>query len=262
MDILIAVILGAIQGITEFIPVSSSGHLSLAELLLHLQIDPDTLLTFNILIHLATALGIIVYFMKEFYELFTKERKQLLYLALASIPVFIMGAFFAENIAVAKTRVMVIGIGFVGTAIFLIGGEVFAVKRLNAKEPVKFIDSILIGLAQAVALLPGVSRSGSTIGSALICGVNRQKAVIFSFMLGVPAILGATAWELFNFKPETGNIGLLAILAGTFTAFGLTFVAIPITIKIVRTGKLYWFAGYCFLIGMAAIFYEVMKSSQ
>ncbi len=262
MDVITAFILGAIQGITEFIPVSSSGHLSLAELLLHVRLDEDTMLTFDILIHLATAFGIIIYYMTDIYDMLVRERRQLVYLLIASVPVFVMGALFAKNIEYAKTQVLVIGIGFVGTAIFLTGGEVFAVKKSDRKEPVKFVDAILIGLAQAVALLPGVSRSGSTIGSALICGVNRRRAVDFSFMLGIPAILGAAAWKMMHFNPGGANLGLTPILVGTFTAFGLTFVAIPLTIRIVRSGKLYWFAAYCFLVGLGAIFYEIFKISR
>ncbi len=260
MDILQAFILGVLQGLTEFIPVSSSGHLSLAEHFLNIHLDEANLLTFDILIHFATALGLIIFYMKDIYELFTKQHRQLLYLALASVPVFLMGAFFADNIEIAKSRMIVVGIGFVGSAIFLTGGEVFAVKKIDKNEPVKLIDAILIGLAQAVALLPGVSRSGATIGSGLICGVNRQRAVDFAFMLGIPAFLGATAWRLINFSPSGTNLSLSAILVGTFTAFGLTFVAIPLTIRLVRGGKLLWFAAYCFILGIAVIFYEIFRA--
>ena len=256
MDILQAFILGAIQGLTEFLPVSSSGHMSLAEIWLGIQLDPTNLLTFEILIHLATALGLIIFYMKEFFELITRQPRQLLYFAIASVPVFVMGAIFAENIEIAKGRAIIIGICFIGTAIFLIGGEVFQVKKDDPREKLKLIDAILIGLAQAVALLPGVSRSGATIGSGLICGINRQKAVDFAFMLGVPAILGATIWRLINFVPSGSNLSFMAILVGTFTAFGLTFIAIPLTIRIVRAGKLYIFAIYLLALGLAVIFYE------
>ncbi|MFA4985871.1 MAG: undecaprenyl-diphosphate phosphatase [Candidatus Brocadiia bacterium] len=259
MDVLNALILGVVQGITEFLPVSSSGHLSLAQLILGLNVDEATVQTFDMLIRLATALGIVVYFLNDFGKLFTKNRRELMWLLIASVPVFLMEAFFSGNIDAAKTKILVIGIGFVGTAIFLVGGEVFAIKK-DDDEPVKFFDALLIGLAQAVSLLPGVSRSGATIGSGLICGISRTKAVKFAFMLGVPAILGSVAYKLVNFTPDMVSMSFTAILVGTFSAFGLTFLAIPVTLWLVRKGKLYWFAGYCFLVGLGAIFYALYRS--
>ncbi|MDZ7814869.1 MAG: undecaprenyl-diphosphate phosphatase [Planctomycetota bacterium] len=256
-----AFLLGALQGITEFIPISSSGHLSLAEMLLGLSVEgqEDIMLTFDILIHLATAFGIIIYYMKDIYKMVTEGLRQLAYLALASVPVAVVGFFFTEYFAAAKTSPLRIGIGFLGTAIFLMGGEVFARDIDDKHERVGAIDSFLIGLAQAAALMPGVSRSGATIGSALICGVGREKAVQFSFLLGIPAFLGAATYKLIEFEPAGAEaLGFTTILIGTLTAFALTFVAIPLTIKIVKTKNLVWFAGYCFLLGIGTIIYELV----
>lgn len=264
MDVLKALILGIVQGLTEFIPVSSSGHLTLAQQLLGFDMDKEKamLMTFDIMVHLATALGIIIYYMEDIWDMVKTQRRQLLYLAVASVPAAIVGIFFIGFFEAAKADPLKIGIGFVGTAIFLIGGEVFAVKGDDVRERVKFIDAILIGIAQAAALMPGVSRSGATIGSALICGVNRTKAVQFSFLLGIPAFLGAAGWKLATFEPVSGAvIGFPAIAVGTVTAFALTFVAIPLTIKIVRRRWLRWFALYCGLLGASVIAYDMFKAS-
>jgi undecaprenyl-diphosphatase len=258
MDILIALALGAIQGLTEFLPISSAGHFALAKLVLGADVDSVTIETFEILVRLACALGIIIYFAPDFRDLFTKHRRQLLYFMLASVPVFVMEAVFSSNIAAAKMKALVIGIGFLGTGIFLMGGEVFVVKK-DEDEPVKLFDSLLIGLAQAVALLPGVSRTGATIGSGLICGVGRTKAVKFALMLGVPAILGSVAWKLVVFTPNVMSMSFAALSLGALVAFGLTFLAIPLTIKIVQRGKLYLFSIYCFLIGLSVIIYTLYQ---
>lgn len=259
MDILRYIILGLVQGLTEFLPVSSSGHLTLfADFL---EVDKDDI-TFEILVHFATALSTIVVFWEEIAELavgFFKRnddrgRKARLYvglIALSAVPAGIVGVFFNDEIKPLYNS------GFVGYMLLVTALILVVSQKLNppSNKDVGGKNSILIGLAQALAILPGISRSGSTIGAALLLGVSRKEAAKFSFLMALPVILGATLLEtkdLFEADYEmSGNVE--GYIAGFIAAFVSGLLACKLMIKLVKGTNLMWFAVYCGIAGLTAI---------
>lgn len=258
MNWLEALILGIIQGLTEFLPVSSSGHLEIGSVLLNAQ-SSDNLL-FAVVVHLATALATIVvfkndisYLLKEIFKFQWNESTQFAAKILVSmIPVFVVAVFFKDQIE----ELFVGNILLVGSMLLITGGLLlFAHYKNNGTESVGFIGAIIIGLAQAFAVLPGISRSGSTIATALILGVERSKAARFSFLMVLIPILGASFLELLDYSenPSIHSIEASSLIVGFIASFISGFIACKWMIKIVKKGKLTYFAIYCFIVGTIAI---------
>ncbi|MEQ9405903.1 MAG: undecaprenyl-diphosphate phosphatase [Cyclobacteriaceae bacterium] len=253
-----ALILGIIQGLTEFLPVSSSGHLEIGSVLLGAQ-SSDNLL-FALVVHTATALATItvfrvelLYIIKEFLKFQWNESTKFVFkIALSMIPVFVVGVFWKDEIESLFTGNLIL----VGSMLIITGGLLlFAHFKNDGAKSVSFASSFIIGISQAFAVLPGISRSGSTIATALILGVERSKAARFSFLMVLIPIMGASLLELMDFKENPGAHAIQAsnLIIGFLAAFVSGFVACKWMITIVKRGKLTWFAVYCFVVGTIAI---------
>ena len=253
-----ALILGIIQGLTEFLPVSSSGHLEIGSVLLNAQ-SSDNLL-FAVVVHLATALATIAVFkndililIKDILKFQWNESTQFAFkIVLSMVPVFVVGVFFKDQIE----ALFVGNLTLVGSMLLITGALLlFAHYKKDGVKSVGFVGAIVIGLAQAFAVLPGISRSGSTIATALILGVERSKAARFSFLMVLIPILGASLLELKDYAENTTahSIDAMSLIIGFIAAFIAGFIACKWMITIVRKGKLTFFAVYCFIIGTIAI---------
>lgn len=237
-----AIILGFVQGLTEFLPVSSSGHLMLLE---KLGIGENSLL-FNLMLHIATLLAVCIIYRKKLWSYvrhpFTKEVG---FFVLATIPTIAI-AFFVR-IFMDDIGYKILPFGFVVTAAML----TLASMKWTIKREMDKSTSILTGIAQGIAALGGISRSGSTISVQLIMGIDREKAGDFTFILSIPIILGSTIVELFGFG-GIGNIQIIPIILGMTTAFFSGIFAIKIFLKILKKGSLIPFAIYTFILGIVA----------
>ncbi|MEO9485303.1 MAG: undecaprenyl-diphosphate phosphatase [Ekhidna sp.] len=253
-----ALILGIIQGLTEFLPVSSSGHLEIGSVLLEVY-STDNLL-FAVTVHLATALATIAVFrndisilLKDIFKFQWNESTEFAAkIIISMVPVFIVAIFFKDQIE----ELFVGNLLLVGSMLLITGGLLlFAHFKNDGNKPVGFVAAILIGLAQAFAVLPGISRSGSTIATALILGVERSKAARFSFLMVLIPIMGASLLELLDYteNPTGHSIDTLSLIVGFVAAFVSGYIACRWMIKIVKRGKLTYFAIYCFIVGLIAI---------
>ncbi len=255
-----ALILGIVQGLTEFLPVSSSGHLEIGKYLLNIEVVES--LEFSIAVHGATVLSTIVIFRKDIARLlahvFTLKNTQEMWygwkLIVSMIPVAIVGLFFENDIEQMFTgNIRFVGLMLLATAVIL------AVSRfVPAREkPVSFKNALIIGIAQAFAVIPGISRSGSTIATGLILGLKKQEAARFSFLMVLLPILAVNTKELFSgeFTQHSG-VGAEAIIIGFLAAFISGLLACKWMLKIVRKGSLFYFAIYCFIVGTIAIIFS------
>ena len=260
MGIFEALILGIIQGLTEFLPVSSSGHIELGKAILNIQTSDNLL--YSIVVHAATALSTIIVFRKTIFDIFKgllefKNNESLHYtlkIILSMIPVGIIGVLFEEKLEALFTgNVLLVGSMLVLTGILL----TFTYFSKKTIKDISYGRAFVIGIAQAIAILPGVSRSGSTISTALILGVDKEKATRFSFIMVLLPILGATLLKLkdyFETPSLAGGISATALVIGFVAAFISGLLACTWMISIVKKGKLIYFAYYCFAIGLISIF--------
>ncbi|MEX0968269.1 MAG: undecaprenyl-diphosphate phosphatase [Bacteroidia bacterium] len=258
MSVIQALILGIIQGLTEFLPVSSSGHIEIGKVLLGVQTTDN--LAFSVLVHFATVLSTIVVFRKDlwglikgFFEFKWNEETQFIAkIVVSMIPVGIVGLLFKDELeTLFEGKIIFVGAMLLFTAAILF---LSSLVKVHDKK-VNFPRALIIGLAQTIAILPGISRSGSTIGVALLLGVDKQRATRFSFLMVLLPILGATALEakdLFD-APDPGSIGAAPLVAGFLAAFVAGMVACTWMITIVRRGKISWFGYYCAFVGIIAI---------
>jgi undecaprenyl-diphosphatase len=259
-----AVLLGLIQGLTEFLPVSSSGHLVIVQSLLQLREPP---LTVDAVLHLGTAAAVVVFFRHELVLLAKsiwrwttrgeKDRYTALaaYLSIATIPAAVGGFFFERFFSGAFESVLIAGLMLLvtGAVLWLVEGVDPGVKRL---DELKMRDSIWVGLAQMLAILPGLSRSGATIAVGLWRGFQREEAARFSFLLSLPVILGAGLYT--GLKNGFDLMNLPAILAATAVAGLSGFLAIALLMKAVRERRLRLFSVYCFIVGGLALAFSVL----
>lgn len=258
-----ALILGLLQGLTEFLPVSSSGHLELGGVLFGLQ-DPDAFFTFNIMVHGATFLSVVVVFWKDIRDLIVNlfrfqwnaETKFALLLLASAIPVGIVGLLFEEQIeSLFEGRIVLVGIMLLITALLLFLTR-FAPK--NNKD-VNLKSALLIGLAQTIAVMPGISRSGATISTALYLGIERSKAIRFSFLMVLIPVFGANFLKILKMSGDATvvSLGTTPLIVGTIAAFVAGLFACRWMLEIVRKGNIAWFSIYCLAIGLTAIIYGI-----
>lgn len=248
-----ALILGIIQGLTEFLPVSSSGHLELGAYLLNVKSKNNLL--FAIIVHGATALSTIVVFRQTIWDLikgvfqfkWNDETQFLAKIILSMIPVGIIGVMFEYQIESFFSGNITLVASMLGVTGFLL-----LLTHYVSKEgsDVTFGKSIVIGVAQAIAIMPGISRSGATISTALLLGVERSKAARFSFLMVLPPILGATLLKVLDYvkDPNPGSLESTSIIVGFIAAFISGLVACTWMINLVKKGKLIYFAIYCLAI--------------
>lgn len=251
-----ALILGIVQGLTEFLPVSSSGHLEIAKSLF--GIDPAKSFFFTVAVHGATVLSTIVVFRKEILNLATgslkfnmnEETSYSLKIIVSMIPVGIAGIFLKETVESLFDGDMVfIGLMLLVTS-FLLATAHFMKKR---ERSIGYKDAFIIGIAQAIAVIPGISRSGFTIATGLLIGNKKDEIARFSFLMVLVPVIGANILEIFSGDAAMSSSGAGVILIGFIAAFVSGYFACRWMISLVRRSKLIWFAVYCALIGVVSI---------
>lgn len=253
-----ALILGLVQGLTEFLPVSSSGHLEIGKALFGIHSEQS--LIFTVLVHGATVLSTLVVFRKEIAKLFiglfkikwNYETQYVSKLIISMIPVAIIGFFFKDYVeSLFKSNVMFVGLMLLVTATILTLS--FYAKAKN--KEISFLDAFIIGISQAIAVLPGISRSGSTIATGLLLGNKKEKIAEFSFLMVIVPILGENILDLIQGEfASNASVGSLPLAVGFIAAFISGLFACKWMVNIVKRGKLIYFAIYCLIIGLLAIF--------
>lgn len=256
-----ALILGILQGLTEFLPVSSSGHLAIGKALFGIETSD---LSFEVAVHAATVLATIVVFRKEILRLvkglfkfrLNDETVYVLLIAVSMIPVFIVGVFFKDYVeSIFGSGLTVVGCALLVTALLLALSE-FIPKRLNPGgegKGVTWKSAFIIGLAQAVAVIPGLSRSGSTIATGLLCGVKKSEVAQFSFLMVLVPIMGEAFLDIVGGEFSESSVGAAQLAAGFAAAFVSGLFACRFMIAIVRKTRLKWFALYCLAVGIACL---------
>lgn len=259
MEIIEAIILGAVQGLTEFLPVSSSGHLQLAKALMGVEIEEN--LTFDVLLHAATVLSTIVVLWAEIWKLLrglfmrgmNDEKALVIKLIISMIPIGIVGFMFKDEIdaMLGSDYIMAVVGGMLLLTAVLLGFAYYA--RPRQKHTISYRDAFIIGLSQAVASMPGLSRSGTTIATGLLLGNNKAAVATFSFLMVLAPIIGQSLLDIMDGGMTLTGIGVAPLVAGFLTAFIVGCLACRFMINIVKRGKLIWFAIYCAIVGCVAL---------
>lgn len=280
MNTLQALIMGLLQGLTEYLPVSSSGHLTIASELF--GIDGESNMTFTIAVHVATVLSTLVILGSEigkilkgmcnplsprslkgngtFLNRLNPDQRYVLNILVSMIPIGIVGVFFKDKVEdIFGSGLLVVGICLLLTAALLTFSYL---ARPRQRENISLGHAFIIGLAQAVAVLPGLSRSGSTIATGLLLGNKKEKLAQFSFLMVIPPILGEALLDVLKMvkgEEATGGIDTLPLIVGFVAAFISGCAACKWMIGIVKKGKLIYFAYYCAIVGVASIVYSLLK---
>jgi len=264
-----AFILGIIQGLTEFLPISSSGHLELGSYLLNTNTSENLL--FTIVVHIATALSILIVFKKDIkeilYSLFrfsnNEDTQLILKIILSSVPIGIIGVFFEEKVeSLFNGNILLVGLMLIITSSIL---ALTQIQKKDSKKKVSFFDALIIGIAQSIAILPGISRSGITISIALLLKINKKEATKFSFLMVLVPIFGMMMIKLFkgfsSLEYLTTEIELNSLIIGFFSALISGIIACKWMIKIIQKSNLIYFAIYCFIIGSFSVFSSLNNSA-
>jgi undecaprenyl-diphosphatase len=258
MEIINAIILGIIQGLTEFLPVSSSGHLEIAKAILGEKKVGEESLLMTVVLHFATALSTIIIFRKDILEILNgllqfKNNDSFwfsLKIVLSMIPAAFVGVFFNDEIETLFGGALT----FVGSMLLVTGLLLFLADKAKASaKKVGVKHAILIGISQAIAILPGISRSGATISTAVLLGIDKEKAARFSFLMVVPLIFGKMAKDILSGDIQCETTTFIPLLIGFIFAFLTGMFACKWMIKLVKSSQLKYFAYYCFAIGVIVI---------
>ncbi len=261
MTVFEALLLGLIQGLTEFLPVSSSGHLVLGKLLLGVEVNN---VTFEILVHAATVLATITVFYKYIWEVikgsltfkYNPQSEYLLKIFLSMAPVMVVGLFFKDQVeALFGEGGLLVGCMLLVTALLLY----FSSRSKDQGRDISYRDAFIIGIAQAFAVIPGISRSGATISTGLMLGNSRSNMAQFSFLMVLIPILGQAFLELVGggFTPAKSGIPTASLVAGFLAAYISGVAACRAMIELVKRGGLKWFALYCLIAGLVTIIVEL-----
>jgi undecaprenyl-diphosphatase len=265
-----AILLGIVQGLTEFLPVSSSGHLAIGKALFGIETAD---LSFEVIVHAATVLATIVVFWKDILALlqglfkfkFNAETRYICLILLSMIPVFIVGMFFKDQVeSIFGSGLLVVGFALLVTAFLLFLSETLEVRRAvqagndggqagNGGQKMTWKSALWMGLAQAVAVIPGLSRSGSTIATGLICGVKKEEVTRFSFLMVLIPILGEAFLDVVGGDFVQSSVGVLPLILGFLAAFVSGLFACRVMIAMVKKARLRWFALYCAIVGLICI---------
>lgn len=255
-----ALILGLIQGLTEYLPVSSSGHLAIGSALFGIEGEEN--LAFTIIVHVATVLSTLVILWKEIEWIFkglfkfqmNDETRYVINIIVSMIPIGIVGVFFKDKVeAIFGSGLLVVGFCLLVTALLLSFSYYYKPRQ---KEKISLKDAFIIGLSQACAVLPGLSRSGTTIATGLLLGNSKEKLAQFSFLMVIPPILGEAlldALKMMKGEDIAGDIPAISLIVGFLTAFVSGCVACKWMINIVKKGKLIYFAIYCAIAGAVTL---------
>ncbi|TKD65391.1 undecaprenyl-diphosphate phosphatase [Flavobacterium sp. ASW18X] len=262
MEIIDAIILGIIQGLTEFLPVSSSGHLELGKAILGANAIPEESLLFTVVLHFATALSTLVIFWKDVMEIFkglfqfkwNEQTAFSLKIIISMIPAALVGFFLEDFMEVFfGGAILIVGIMLLVTAVLLY----LADMAKTTDKDVSYRSAFIIGMAQMVAMLPGISRSGATISTSVLLGIDKTKSARFSFLMVVPLILGKVAKDILSGDISFESSQSAAMGAGFVAAFIAGLVACTWMIKLVKQSKLTYFAIYCLVVGLIAIGWSI-----
>ena len=253
-----ASVLGIIQGLTEFLPVSSSGHLEIGKFLLGDDAVGEESLLMTVVLHFATALSTVVIFRKEVIEIlrglfqfrYNEQTAFSLKIILSMIPAAFVGIVFDDQIeALFSKNMLLVGFMLLLTGVLLL----LADRAKRTDKSVSFVDAIIVGISQAIAILPGISRSGATISTCVLLGVDRSKAARFSFLMVVPLIFGKIAKDLLDGEFALTGDQALPLLLGFIAAFITGLFACTWMIHLVKAAELKWFSWYCFVVAALAI---------
>ncbi|MDC6351109.1 undecaprenyl-diphosphate phosphatase [Zeaxanthinibacter sp. PT1] len=263
MELIDAIILGIIQGLTEFLPVSSSGHLEIGKALLGDNSVPEDSLLFTVVVHFATALSTLVVFRKDVWEIihgllqfrWNEQTQFSLKIIISMIPAVFIGLVFETQLeALFGGNIVLVGFMLWVTALLLY----LADRAKDTGKPVSFRNSLVIGISQAIAMLPGVSRSGATISTSVLLGIDKTRAARFSFLMVVPLIFGKIAKDLFSGELTYQGGQSMVMAAGFLAAFISGMIACTWMIRLVRNSKLTYFAVYCLIVGSLALGYGLL----
>jgi undecaprenyl-diphosphatase len=258
MDLIDSIILGIVQGLTEFLPVSSSGHLELGKAILGDESVPEESLLFTVVLHFATALSTIVIFRKDIWDIlkgllsfkWNEDTQFTFKIIISMIPAAFIGFTYESELAsLFDGNIKLVGFMLILTALLLY----LADKAKNTNKKVSFKNAFVIGVAQAIALLPGVSRSGATISTSVLLGNDKSRAARFSFLMVVPLILGKIAKDILSGDLSMESDNITALSVGFLAAFVSGLFACTWMIKIVKQSKLTYFSIYCLVVGIVAI---------
>jgi undecaprenyl-diphosphatase len=243
MSFLEAIALGILQGATEFLPVSSSAHLALTHWITGWQHSPDADLTFDVALHFGTLLAILIYFARDWFDFLKRRDRIVAYVLLACIPGALAGAKFEELAGTAFRDPRLIAALLAVMGLVMAAAEKWGPKRREI-EGMSLLDAIWIGLSQALAIMPGVSRSGITMTTGLFLGLSRQAAARFSFLLATPILLGATLWKCRHILHGTAGIGAAPMILGVLTSAIVGLACISFLMSFLRRHSFYPFVIY------------------
>jgi len=256
VNLISALFLGIVQGLTEWLPVSSSGHLVIVQQIMKMNVP----LLFDVMLHFGTLLAVIVFFWKDILKilksLFTldfksKEGKLIIFIIVGTVPVALAGFIFHDIIESFFSNLLAVGISLIITGIILL-----LTKKSQGKKELTLFDSILIGIAQAFALIPGISRSGATISTGLFRKIDKKTVFKFSFLLSIPAIIGANLLELI--KEPIVETDILPLFICVITSALIGYLSLKILYSMLKKGKFYYFSFYCFILGLLVLIYSLV----
>jgi len=262
MEILDAVILGIIQGLTEFLPVSSSGHLELGKAILGDNSVPKESLLFTVVLHFATALSTLVIFRKDILQIikgilkfeWNEDLQFISKISLSMLPAVVVGIFFEDQLEqLFGGNILLVGCMLLVTALLLF----LADRAKDTRKKVTFSNAFIIGISQAIAMLPGISRSGATISTSVLLGNDKTKAARFSFLMVVPLIFGKIAKDIIGGELTYDSSSFASLSAGFIAAFIAGLFACTWMISLVKKSKLSYFAIYCVVVGLLAIIWSL-----
>ena len=267
MSWLQALILGLVQGLTEFLPVSSSGHLAIGREILGVEAAKD--LVFEVVVHTATVLATIIVFRKQILRLlkglfkfeYNDETDYVLKICVSMVPVFIVGVFFKDYVESLFSSLLVVGLALMVTALLLFFSDRASSSRAqrvsSARNGLSWWQALAVGVGQACAVVPGLSRSGTTISTGLLCGMRREDVAQFSFLMVLVPILGEAFLDVVGGDVAGSSVGALPLAVGFLSAFVSGLFACRVMIALVKKAKLKWFALYCAVVGLAVILYTL-----
>ena len=250
-------ILAVVQGITEWLPISSFGHLAIIKECLGLELP----LVFDVMLHLGTVLVVLVVFWRDIVEIVkalvrldfkTHTGKSALFIAVGSVPTALIGFFFYDVFESFSHNMFVVGV-----ALLVTGFVLFVSERKKADRELNYLDSLLIGTAQGIAVAPGISRSGATISTGLLRGVKKEVAFRYSFLLSIPAIIGATVMESRDLV--AGNVDVLPLFLGIVISLAVGYISLRFLRKVVWREKFHLFAYYCWIVGIIIVVTQFLR---